>query len=107
MSKIWFFQLTRCTSLTLIEKGIRVNSVNPALIVTDLFENSAKMDEAGMESIWKVAKDYQPIGRAGRPEEVAKAVTFLTSNDASFIVGHHLAVDGGTMAKLPVALKFQ
>jgi NAD(P)-dependent dehydrogenase (short-subunit alcohol dehydrogenase family) len=57
--------------------------------------------------VWEFARQFHPIGRPGRPEEVAKAVTFLASTDASFIVGHHLAVDGGTMAKLPIALSFQ
>ncbi len=72
--------------------GIRVNAVAPGWILT----HKEHVFEAGLER----AKLTYPVGRPGEPEEVANAINFLLSSEASFISGHTLAVDGGLMAQL-------
>jgi NAD(P)-dependent dehydrogenase (short-subunit alcohol dehydrogenase family) len=90
-SKHGVIGLTRTAALEYIGKGIRVNAVNPGLIDTqighDVFE--------GDEQVYVEAAKGVPIGRAGRPEEIAAAVLWLCSPGASYVVGHGLTVDGG------------
>ncbi|WP_394138467.1 SDR family NAD(P)-dependent oxidoreductase [Cytobacillus oceanisediminis] len=84
--------LTRTLAVTYSKKGIRVNAVCPGYIDTDLIRNkSAEM----MEELIRL----HPIGRLGKPEEVAKAMLFLASDDSSFICGTNLMVDGGFTAQ--------
>lgn len=73
--------------------GIRVNAVNPGLIRTRLTQ-SAFDDDAAIKPYFR----HVPLGRGGEPDEVARAVSFLASDDASFITGATLLVDGGQMA---------
>ena len=75
--------------------GIRVNSVNPGTIETPLVR--AIVEESG-KNMADIGVPY-PMKRAGQPEEVAKVVAFLASDDASFITGESINVDGGIMAK--------
>ena len=100
MSKAAMDQMTRCTALELISKGIRVNSVNPGVIDTDFFKNGGMSGKAVKGALERAAKSH-PIGRPGKPEEVAKVIAFLASDDASFIVGQTLAVDGGRSVACP------
>ena len=83
--------LTRTAALEYIKYGIRVNAVNPGLIDTKVGRDVVSGDEKAYEEIAK----HVPIGRAGRPEEIASAVLWLCSPGASYIVGHALTVDGG------------
>ena len=94
-------QLTRCSAVELAGKGIRVNSVNPGVIDTDFFINSGMSAKASETYVKEKSKKIHPLGRCGRPEEVAKTITFLASTDASFICGQTLAVDGGRSVTLP------
>lgn len=80
--------LTQTATAEYAAKGIRVNNVNPGYIDTPLLKNAP--DEAKQELI-----NLHPIGRLGKPEEVANAVLFLASDEASFITGSSLLVDGG------------
>ena len=83
--------LTRTAALEYIRHGIRVNAVNPGLIDTPVARDVVNGNEQAYEEIAK----HVPIGRAGRPEEIASAVLWLCSPGASYVVGHALTVDGG------------
>ena len=83
--------LTRTAALEYIKKGIRVNAVNPGLIDTQIARDVVSGSEEAYNDIAKSV----PIGRAGRPEEIASAVLWLCSPGASYVVGHALTVDGG------------
>lgn len=83
--------LTRTAALEYITKGIYVNAVNPGLIDTQIARDVVSGDEQAYSDIAK----HVPIGRAGRPEEIATAVLWLCSPAASYVVGQALTVDGG------------
>lgn len=89
--------LTKSAALENAAQGIRVNAVSPAVIETDMAERflGAQPDkEASTAGI----KAMHPIGRFGKPDEIASAVTWLCSDDASYVVGQSLTVDGGFTA---------
>lgn len=94
VSKAAVDQLTRCLSLELAAKGIRVNAVNPGVVVTSL-HRSGGMSEENYAAFLERSKTTHPIGRVGAPEEVADAVCFLASDAAGWITGVTLGVDGG------------
>lgn len=100
LSKSALDQLTRCTALELASKKIRVNSVNPGVIITDL-QRRGGLDEETYQKFLERSKETHPLGRAGEPEEVARAIAFLASDDASFITGEHIHIDGGRHAVCP------
>ena len=83
--------LTRTAALEYSRHGIRVNAVNPGLIDTQIARDVVSGDE---QAYAEIAKSV-PIGRAGRPEEIASAVLWLCSPSASYVVGQALTVDGG------------
>src|SRR6516162_962227 len=83
--------LTRTAALEYIKQGIRVNAVNPGLIDTQVARDVVNGNEQAYEDI---AKNV-PIGRAGKPEEIAATVLWLCSPGASYVVGHALTVDSG------------
>jgi NAD(P)-dependent dehydrogenase (short-subunit alcohol dehydrogenase family) len=90
-SKHGVIGLTRTAALEYIKKGIRVNAVNPGLIDTQIGHDVFKGDE----QVYAEAAKTVPIGRAGRPEEIASVVLWLCSPGASYVVGHGLTADGG------------
>lgn len=85
-------QLTRCAALDLAPHRIRVNSVSPGWIWTREVDKAAGGDRAKFDPVWG---QFHMLGRMGHPVEIAGPVLFLLSDDASFITGTDLAVDGG------------
>ena len=94
VSKAALDQLTRCASLELAAKGVRVNAVNPGVVVTQIHKRGGMSEEA-YAAFLEHSKTTHPLGRTGRPEEIASLVLFLASDDASWITGATYSIDGG------------
>jgi NAD(P)-dependent dehydrogenase (short-subunit alcohol dehydrogenase family) len=93
--------LTRCAALDLGEDNVRVNSISAGGIATGIFGKIAGMDGAAAEATAEKVKaalvGFQPIPRAGLPEDIANAALFLASEESSFINGEDIVVDGGAI----------
>jgi NAD(P)-dependent dehydrogenase (short-subunit alcohol dehydrogenase family) len=87
--------MTKCLALDYAKKNIRVNCVCPGEIDTPMFRQEARSRNMPVEEYRKELCEYHPIGRLGVPSEVANAVLFLASDQASFITGAAFSVDGG------------
>jgi meso-butanediol dehydrogenase/(S,S)-butanediol dehydrogenase/diacetyl reductase len=85
--------LTRAMAMELGGKGVRVNAVNPSLTLTEMTS-----DFTGNKEVMAKFAERIPLGRPARPEEVAAVIAFLASDDASFVNGVNLPVDGGVSA---------
>ncbi len=94
VSKAGVDQLTRCSALELASKGVRVNAVNPGVVVTNLHRNGG-MNEEAYAKFLEHSKDTHPLGRAGTPQEVADLILFLASDKAGWITGVTYSIDGG------------
>lgn len=94
VSKAGIDQLTKCSALELAPKGVRVNAVNPGVVVTNLHKRSG-MNEEKYELFLEHSKTTHPLGRAGEPTEVADLIYFLASDKASWITGASYEIDGG------------
>jgi NAD(P)-dependent dehydrogenase (short-subunit alcohol dehydrogenase family) len=94
VSKAALDQLTRCASLELAAKGVRVNAVNPGVVVTEIHKRGGMSEEA-YTAFLEHSKTTHPLGRTGRPEEIAALVLFLASDEASWVTGATYSIDGG------------
>jgi NAD(P)-dependent dehydrogenase (short-subunit alcohol dehydrogenase family) len=94
VSKAALDQLTRCAALELAGKGVRVNAVNPGVVVTQIHKRGGMSEEA-YAAFLEHSKSTHPLGRTGRPEEIASLVLYLASDDASWITGVTYSIDGG------------
>jgi NAD(P)-dependent dehydrogenase (short-subunit alcohol dehydrogenase family) len=89
--------LTRTAALEYASNGIRVNAVCPGWIETPMVMDSGP-HPASIPKVYDALAALMPLGRLGKPEEVAAAVAWLCSDAASFVTGHPLLVDGGAVA---------
>ncbi|MCC5971545.1 MAG: SDR family oxidoreductase [Pararhodobacter sp.] len=98
VSKAAILQLTRAQAMDLAPEGIRVNAVSPGWTWSNIMD---QLTEGNREKTDSVAAPFHLLGRTGNPEEVASAVLFLCSDEASFITGTDIRVDGGYTAMGP------
>jgi NAD(P)-dependent dehydrogenase (short-subunit alcohol dehydrogenase family) len=93
--------MTKAMALDYARENIRVNAVCPGDTLVDRWieKDFNDSDPITIEAAMKDSSAYLPMGRFGRPEEIAKAVLFLASDDSSFVTGHLLLVDGGNTAQ--------
>lgn len=99
-TKAALMMLSKCMSNEFIKDNIRVNCINPGLILTGDWISTAKKLTAGTETTWeayldKIAKDSTPVGRFASPEELADFFVFLCSPRSSYCIGSAYYVDGG------------
>jgi NAD(P)-dependent dehydrogenase (short-subunit alcohol dehydrogenase family) len=97
--------LTRCAAIELGEHGIRVNSISPGPIVTGIFGKGSGLDTEAADAdpdkvrgaLSEILPQVQALPRVGTVDDVAHAALFLASDDSSFIAGHDLVIDGGSV----------
>ncbi|HET9265436.1 MAG TPA: SDR family oxidoreductase [Vicinamibacterales bacterium] len=94
VSKSAVDQLTRCAALELAPRGIRVNAVNPGVVVSNLHRRGG-MEEEAYRKFLEHSRGTHPLGRPGEPAEIADLIFFLASDAASWITGETIAIDGG------------
>ena len=94
VSKAGLDQLTRCAALELAAKGVRVNAVNPGVVVTEIHKRGGMTPEQ-YDAFLEHSKTTHPLGRVGQPQEVAELIFFLASDRASWITGATYSIDGG------------
>ena len=98
-AKAGVLHLTKMAAANLAGSRIRVNAVVPGFVLTGIFTRNLDLDAGRREQadamIARTAAKAQPIQRTGRPEDIAAAVAFLASDDAAFVTGTHILVDGG------------
>lgn len=94
VSKAAMDHLTRCAALEMAPFGVRVNCVNPGVTITNLHKRGG-MNETQYAAFLERSKETHPLGRPGQPDEVAAMILFLASDDASWMTGETIPVDGG------------
>ena len=94
VSKAGVDQLTRCAALELAAKGVRVNAVNPGVVVTQIHRRGGMAEEKYADFL-EHSKSTHPLGRVGTPAEVAELILYLASDRAAWITGATYSIDGG------------
>jgi len=94
VSKAGVDHLTRCAAIEMAALGVRVNAVNPGVTVTNLHRRSG-MDDTQYAAFLERSKSTHPLGRPGRPEDIAALIVFLASDRAGWMTGETIAIDGG------------
>lgn len=101
VAKSGVLHLSKLAAGDLAKHGIRVNAICPGFIKTNIFASGLGIENEDMAAangmIAELADHAQPIARGGRPEDIAGSVAFLASDDAAFITGTHILVDGGLL----------
>jgi len=96
ITKAGALQLTKSLASRYAAHGIRVNCVCPGNVETNILKRATAEEAA---EVWRQATRLEPIGRNAQPEEIANAILFLASDEASFVTGCPLLVDGGYLAR--------
>jgi NAD(P)-dependent dehydrogenase (short-subunit alcohol dehydrogenase family) len=94
VSKSAIDQLTRCAALEVAAKGVRINAVNPGVVISNLHRRGG-MNEENYSAFLEHSKATHPIGRPGEPDEIADLIFFLASPNAAWITGETISIDGG------------
>ena len=94
VSKAALDQLTRCAALELAPKRVRVNAVNPGVVISNLHRRGG-MNEENYRAFLDRSRETHPLGRPGTPEEIADLIHFLASEAAGWITGETISIDGG------------
>ena len=96
MAKAGLHSLTQHLAMELAESNIRVNAVSPAVVVTPIY--GTFMDKDKIEENLQAFNDFHPIGRVGKPEDIARTILFLMLENSSWVTGSVWDIDGGVMA---------
>ena len=96
MAKAGLHSLTQHLAMELAEHGIRVNAVSPSVVVTPIYGSFIEEDK--IEETLQGFNDFHPIGRVGRPNDIAKTIHFLLTDQSSWVTGAIWDIDGGVMA---------
>jgi len=96
MAKAGLHSLTQHLAMELAESNIRVNAVAPAVVVTPIY--GSFMEQEKIEETLQGFNSFHPIGRVGRPEDIANTISFLLSDETSWVTGAVWDIDGGVMA---------
>lgn len=96
MAKAGLHSLTQHLAMELADYNIRVNAVSPAVVVTPIYGSFIEKDK--IEETLQGFNSFHPIGRVGKPEDIAKTIAFLLSDEASWVTGAVWDIDGGVMA---------
>lgn len=96
MAKAGLHSLTQHLAMELAESNIRVNAVAPAVVVTPIY--GSFIDQEKIEETLQGFNSFHPIGRVGRPEDIANTISFLLSDETSWVTGAVWDIDGGVMA---------
>lgn len=98
--------LSKTAALECAQRGlnIRINTINPSSVKTSFWQKTPWWNEfvnsvGGEEQAWEQIATYNPLGRLATPEEIAKSILFLASDDSSFVTGSALVIDGGRLAQ--------
>ena len=94
VSKAGVDHLTRCAAIEMAPLGVRVNAVNPGVTVTNLHRRSG-MGEPQYAAFLERSKETHPLGRPGKPDEIAELIVFLASERAGWMTGETIPIDGG------------
>jgi NAD(P)-dependent dehydrogenase (short-subunit alcohol dehydrogenase family) len=99
-AKAGVINLTREVAVSFGHQGVRANAICPGWIITERGEEGLRANPAPLE---RAARLY-PVGRAGRPSDIAYGALYLASDESSFVTGHALIVDGGLTCQLQDSL---
>lgn len=92
-------EMSKTDAILYAKEGIRVNSVHPGFIWTPLVKAMAEASEDGPEAFRAHLDDLHPVGHVGEPEDIAAGIAYLASDDAKFVTGSELVIDGGYTAR--------
>src|SRR6056297_1554725 len=92
-------EMSKVDALLYAKEGIRVNSVHPGFIWTPLVKAMAEASEEGAEAFREHLDSLHPLGQVGAPEDIAAGIAYLASDDAKFVTGSELVIDGGYTAR--------
>ncbi len=92
-------EMSKTDAILYAREGIRVNSVHPGFIWTPLVEQMGKESEEGVDAFRAELDKLHPVGHVGEPEDIAAGIAYLASDDAKFVTGSELVIDGGYTAQ--------